>query len=42
MVNISAAMGSQFARFAAEINEEIIKLGPSPLKRVETKVDVSA
>jgi F420-non-reducing hydrogenase iron-sulfur subunit len=33
MINISSAMGGQFAWSAAEITEEIKQLGPNPLKR---------
>jgi coenzyme F420-reducing hydrogenase delta subunit len=32
MVNISSAMGSQFASSAAEMTEEIRKIGPNPLR----------
>jgi F420-non-reducing hydrogenase iron-sulfur subunit len=32
MINISAAMGGQFAWSAAELTEEIRRLGPNPLK----------
>jgi coenzyme F420-reducing hydrogenase delta subunit len=32
MVNISSAMGGQFAWTAAEFTEEIRRLGPNPLK----------
>lgn len=31
MINVSSAMGAQFAQSAAEINTEIKKLGPNPL-----------
>ncbi len=31
MINLSAAMGGQFAFVAAEITAEIKQLGPSPL-----------
>jgi F420-non-reducing hydrogenase iron-sulfur subunit len=31
MINISAAMGGQFAWSAAELTEEIRQLGPNPL-----------
>jgi len=31
MVNLSAAMGVQFAQYAQEFSEEIIKIGPNPL-----------
>jgi hypothetical protein len=34
MINISAAMGGQFAFAAAEMTAEIKQLGPSPLRRV--------
>ena len=34
MINISAAMGGQFAWSAAELTEEIRRLGPSPLREV--------
>ncbi|MBN1313818.1 MAG: hydrogenase iron-sulfur subunit [Anaerolineales bacterium] len=33
MVNISSAMGGQFANLATEITGEIIKMGPNPLKK---------
>jgi coenzyme F420-reducing hydrogenase delta subunit len=33
MINISAAMGSQFALAAAELTEEIQRMGPNPIKR---------
>ncbi len=32
MINISSAMGGQFAWSAAELTEEIRQLGPNPLK----------
>ena len=32
MINVSAAMGGQFAWSAAELTEEIRRLGPSPLR----------
>jgi hypothetical protein len=32
MINVSAAMGGQFAWSAAELTEEIRRLGPNPLK----------
>jgi len=32
MINISSAMGSQFALQAAALNEEIRQLGPNPLR----------
>jgi hypothetical protein len=32
MVNLSSAMGGQFAWSAAELTEEIKRLGASPLK----------
>jgi F420-non-reducing hydrogenase iron-sulfur subunit len=33
MVNLSSAMGGQFAWSAAELTEEIRRIGPNPLKR---------
>jgi coenzyme F420-reducing hydrogenase delta subunit len=33
MINISAAMGVQFAQLAGEHVETVKKLGPSPLRR---------
>jgi len=35
MFNLSAAMGGQFAIYAAELTEDIKKLGPNPLKEIE-------
>jgi len=35
MVNVSSAMGGQFAWSAAELTEEIRRLGPNPLKQEE-------
>jgi coenzyme F420-reducing hydrogenase delta subunit len=32
MINISSAMGSQFATSAAEMTEEIRQIGPNPLR----------
>jgi coenzyme F420-reducing hydrogenase delta subunit len=32
MINVSAAMGGQFAWSAAELTEEIRRIGPSPLR----------
>ena len=32
MINLSSAMGGQFAWSAAELTEEIRRLGPSPLR----------
>jgi hypothetical protein len=32
MINLSSAMGGQFAWSAAELTEEIRQLGPSPLR----------
>jgi coenzyme F420-reducing hydrogenase delta subunit len=31
MINVSAAMGGQFAQSVAEMTEEIRQMGPSPL-----------
>jgi coenzyme F420-reducing hydrogenase delta subunit len=33
MVNVSSAMGGQFAWSAAELTEEIRRMGPNPLKQ---------
>ncbi len=35
MLNVSTAMGGQFAVAATEMTERIKKLGPNPLKRAE-------
>jgi len=32
MINVSSAMGGQFAWSAAELTEEIRRMGPSPLQ----------
>jgi hypothetical protein len=32
MINVSSAMGGQFAWSAAEMTEEIKRLGPNPLR----------
>jgi coenzyme F420-reducing hydrogenase delta subunit len=32
MINVSSAMGGQFAWTAAELTEEIRRLGPNPLR----------
>jgi coenzyme F420-reducing hydrogenase delta subunit len=32
MINVSSAMGGQFALSAAEMTEEIQRMGPNPLK----------
>jgi F420-non-reducing hydrogenase iron-sulfur subunit len=37
MINLSSAMGGQFAWSAAEMTEEIRRLGPSPLRRDEAE-----
>ncbi len=36
MVNVSAAMGGQFAQEADLMTEEIQALGPNPLKTAQT------
>jgi coenzyme F420-reducing hydrogenase delta subunit len=33
MINVSSAMGGQFAWSAAELTQEIRQMGPSPLRR---------
>jgi len=40
MINVSAAMGGQFAWSAAEFTEEIRQLGPNPLKKEVGQADV--
>jgi hypothetical protein len=35
MINISSAMGGQFAWSAAELTEEIRQIGLNPLKQIE-------
>ncbi len=37
MINVSAAMGAQFAWSAAEFTEEVRRLGPNPLKNQVTE-----
>jgi len=37
MFNLSSAMAGQFAKAAEEMNEQIVELGPSPLRRQETE-----
>ena len=39
MINVSAAMGGQFAWSAAEFTEEIRRLGPNPLMSVNSSGD---
>ena len=31
MINVSAAMGSQFAEMASELIERVVELGPTPV-----------
>jgi F420-non-reducing hydrogenase iron-sulfur subunit len=38
MINVSAAMGGQFAIAATEITEQIRGLGPNPLKKGASKL----
>lgn len=40
MINVSAAMGGQFAWSAAEFTEEIRQLGPNPLKEAAGQADI--
>lgn len=40
MINLSSAMGSQFALSAAEFTDEIIQMGPNPLKGAVPDQDV--
>ena len=37
MINLSSAMGGQFAFSAAELTAEIRRLGPNPLKCLEAE-----
>jgi coenzyme F420-reducing hydrogenase delta subunit len=37
MVNLSAAMGVQFAQTAREFNEKIQEIGPNPLLRLKAE-----
>jgi hypothetical protein len=37
MINISSAMGGQFAWSAAELTEEIRRIGPSALRNIDGK-----
>jgi hypothetical protein len=39
MINLSSAMGGQFAFSAAELTAEIRQMGPNPLKGVGTHGD---
>ena len=39
MVNVSAAMGGQFAWSAAEFTEEIKRLGPNRLKNLDIRLN---
>lgn len=40
MINLSSAMGGQFAFSAAELTAEIKQMGPNPLRKVESDVVV--
>jgi coenzyme F420-reducing hydrogenase delta subunit len=42
MINVSSAMGGQFAISASEITELISKLGPNPLKRPDSQEEKEA
>ena len=39
MINVSAAMGSQFAKSSVEFTETIKELGPNPLGQKESQVN---
>jgi coenzyme F420-reducing hydrogenase delta subunit len=41
MINLSSAMGGQFAFSAAELTAEIKQLGPNPLTRLPKSVETS-
>ena len=38
MINLSSAMGGQFAFSAAELTAEIKQMGPNPLRKIEKDV----
>jgi hypothetical protein len=38
MINVSSAMGGQFAWSAAELTEEIRQMGPSPLRKANNAI----
>jgi hypothetical protein len=38
MINLSSAMGGQFAWSAAELTEEIRQMGPSPLRNTDSRL----
>jgi coenzyme F420-reducing hydrogenase delta subunit len=40
MVNVSAAMGVQFAQNAKEFSKKIVGLGPSPLKNLSEETAI--
>jgi coenzyme F420-reducing hydrogenase delta subunit len=40
MVNVSAAMGAQFAQNAKEFSEQIYEIGPNPIKTVEEETAI--
>lgn len=42
MVNVSSAMGGQFAASASEISDTIKKLGPNPLKKQSSQEEKEA
>ena len=39
MINLSSAMGGQFAFAAAELTAEIVRLGPNPLGKKDSLKD---
>jgi hypothetical protein len=40
MINVSSAMGGQFAWSAAEMTEEIRRIGPNPLRDFDDRLYV--
>jgi coenzyme F420-reducing hydrogenase delta subunit len=42
MINVSSAMGGQFAASASQITDLITKLGPNPLKRPDSHEEQEA
>lgn len=41
MINLSSAMGGQFAWSAAELTAEIRRIGPNPLKPAQVEISAS-
>ena len=41
MFNMSSAMAGEFAKAATEMSEQIMKLGPSPLRKTEIEEQIT-